>query len=301
MTRALVLAALVSLVLQDAPQRFASGVEIVTVDALVQNGRSVVVGLSAADFELRDNGVVQTVRDVSLEQLPVRIALVLDVSGSVKGERLEHLRAAATSIVERMRPSDRASLAAFSHQLRNLVPLTADRQRLLRAVGNLDAGGGTALRDATFAALAQRDTGPGRTLVVLFSDGIDTSSFLTDADVLRAVQQSDAVIYPVGVRTMAEVQPRKDVRIAQMNAQQEQWDTKFLRDVADASGGRLVFAEGNRDIGSAFARVLDEFNSRYVLTYTPRGVDGAGWHQIDLRLKSKKGTITARRGYVGER
>ena len=76
---------------------------------------------------------------------------------------------------------------------------------------------------------------------------------------------------------------------------------RFLKDLAAATGGRLVVAEGDRDIGAAFGRVLDEFNSRYVLTYTPAGVTGQGWHRIDLKLKRKKGTVTARRGYFGAR
>ena len=74
---------------------------------------------------------------------------------------------------------------------------------------------------------------------------------------------------------------------------------RFLKDLAAATGGRLVIAEGDKDIGAAFARALDEFNSRYVLVYTPTGVTGQGWHRIDLKLKHKKGTVTARRGYFG--
>jgi VWFA-related protein len=225
----------------------------------------------------------------------------LDVSGSVAGERLRQLRTAALSIIGKLRSDDRASLNAFSHRLTRLMPLTGDRRRLLDAVGQLTAGGGTSLRDAAFAAIALREPGPGRTLVVLFSDGVDTTSFLSEADVLGAARRSDAIIYPVAVRTDLPQGPRWDARIAAINAQQADRDTTFLRELAGATGGRVVVAEGDRDIGAAFGRVLDEFNSRYVLSYTPAGVAAPGWHRIELKLKRKKGTITARRGYFEDR
>lgn len=283
----------------SAGQRFTSGIELVSVDALVMNGRLPVSGLTAEDFDLRDNGVAQSIQQVAVEGLPLRVAMSFDVSTSVEGERLEHLRAAARSIIQRLRPQDRASLSAFSHKLDRLVPLTGDRKQLLDAVGRLEAGGGTSLRDAAFAAVALRDESVGRTLVVLFSDGVDTTSFLSEPDVLRAAERSDVIIYPVGVRTTVRLGPRFDSRLATLVAQQEERNMRFLKDLAAATGGRLIIAEGDKDIGAAFARALDEFNSRYVLVYTPTGVTGQGWHRIDLKLKHKKGTVTARRGYFG--
>jgi VWFA-related protein len=283
----------------SAGQRFTSGIELVSVDALVMNGRLPVSGLTAEDFDLRDNGVAQSIQQVAVEGLPLRVAMSFDISTSVEGERLEHLRAAARSIIQRLRPQDRASLSAFSHKLDRLVPLTGDRKQLLDAVGRLEAGGGTSLRDAAFAAVALRDESVGRTLVVLFSDGVDTTSFLSEPDVLRAAERSDVIIYPVGVRTTVRLGPRFDSRLATLVAQQEERNMRFLKDLAAATGGRLVIAEGDKDIGAAFARALDEFNSRYVLVYTPTGVTGQGWHRIDLKLKHKKGTVTARRGYFG--
>lgn len=283
----------------SAGQRFTSGIELVSVDALVMNGRLPVSGLTAEDFDLRDNGVAQSIQQIAVEGLPLRVAMSFDISTSVEGERLEHLRAAARSIIQRLRPQDRASLSAFSHKLDRLVPLTGDRKQLLDAVGRLEAGGGTSLRDAAFAAVALRDESVGRTLVVLFSDGVDTTSFLSEPDVLRAAERSDVIIYPVGVRTTVRLGPRFDSRLATLVAQQEERNMRFLKDLAAATGGRLVIAEGDKDIGAAFARALDEFNSRYVLVYTPTGVTGQGWHRIDLKLKHKKGTVTARRGYFG--
>jgi VWFA-related protein len=156
------------------------------------------------------------------------------------------------------------------------------------------------LRDAAFTALALRVAGPGRTLAVLFSDGVDTTSFLSEPDVLHAAARSDVIVYPVGVRTTVHVGPRYNTGLARLNIEQEVRNTKFLRELASVTGGRLVMAEGDRDIGSAFSRVLDEFSSRYVLAYTPTGVAASGWHRIDVKLKQKKGTVVARRGYFAD-
>jgi VWFA-related protein len=303
-TIAAVIAALLglsrTLASSSAAQRFKSGVEVVNVDALVTNGRTPVTGLTVEDFELRDNDVPQAISQIALEQLPLRVALSFDISTSVEGERLRQLRAAAVSIVQRLRPQDRASLVAFSHRLDRLVPLTANRTELMDAVGRLEAGGGTSLRDAVFAALASKSTEQGRTLVVLFSDGVDTTSFLSEQDVLRAAERSDVIVYPVVVRTFVPVTPQYDAAMARLNTQQEHYNSRFLRELATATGGRLVVAEGDRDIGAAFAGVLEEFNSRYVLAYTPTGVAAPGWHRIDVKLKHSRGTVTARRGYFAE-
>jgi len=284
--------------LASAGQRFRSGVEVVNVDALVMDGRTPVAGLIAQDFELRDNDVPQSIEQIALERLPLRVAMSFDISASVEGERLQQLRGAALSIIGRLRPLDQASLVAFSHRLDRLVPLTDDRKLLKEAVGRLEAGGGTSLRDAAFAAVALKGAGPARTLVVLFSDGVDTTSFLTEPEVLRAAQRSDVIVYPIAVRTTVPIGPRHSRGTAHLNAEYQ--EQKFLRELAAGTGGRLVIAEGDRDIGPAFSRVLDEFNSRYVLAYTPAGVTAPGWHRIEVKLKQKKGTITARRGYFAD-
>jgi VWFA-related protein len=76
-------------------------------------------------------------------------------------------------------------------------------------------------------------------------------------------------------------------------------DDRFLNALARETGGRLLHAEQHRDIQRTFTRVLEEFNSRYVLGYAPRGVAREGWHKLEVRLKTKHGSVLARRGYFG--
>ena len=181
-------------------QQFRSGAELVSVDVLVTDGRSPIAGLTAADFELTDNGAPQTVEQIYVEQLPLNVVMVLDSSGSVRGERLRALKAGALTVIDRLRPRDRAALVSFSHRLDLRAALTGDTATLRRSVDTLDADGSTALRDAAFAALALRTAEATRTLVLLFSDGLDTASILSEDRVLEIARRSDAIVYTIGIR-----------------------------------------------------------------------------------------------------
>jgi len=276
----------------QTPQRFRSATELVSIDVLVTDDRQVVTGLAAADFELLDNGVRQTIDQLYIEQLPVNVVMVLDTSGSVQGERLQALKAGALSIVGRLRRTDRAAVISFSHRLTMPSALTGDAVMLRKAIAGLTAVGSTSLRDAAFAGLAIRGADAGRTLILLFSDGLDTASVLDESRVMAVAARSDAIVYAIGVRDTAAV-----IVNGRVIPQEGLTDDRFLARLARETGGRLFHAQQHRDIESTFTRVLEEFNSRYVLGYTPRGVAPGGWHKVDVQLKSKRGKVLARRGY----
>ena len=284
----------------QAPQRFQSAADLVSVDVLVTEDRQPIAGLTATDFEVLDNGVPQAVAQIYLEQLPVNVIMVLDTSGSVRGERLASLKAGAETVVARLRPRDRAALVSFSHRLGLPAALTADRITLHASISGLEAAGSTALRDAAYAGFAIRTAEATRTLLLVFSDGVDNASILEEDDVMEIAKRSDAIVYAVGIRgpspldragTRAYMPPRRV---------EPSTDDKFLTRLARETGGRLLYAERNRDLERTFSRTLDEFNSRYVLGYTPRNVAAGGWHRLEVRLKNRKGMVLARRGYFGE-
>jgi len=279
------------------PMRFRAGTELVSVDVLVTENRQPVLGLTPADFELIDNGVAQTVDQLYLEQLPVNVVMVLDTSGSVIGARLADLKAGARSVIEKLRPKDRAAILSFSHRLDMPSPLTGDRAALRKAVNDLDAVGSTSLRDAAFAGLALRAADTTRTLLLLFSDGLDTSSILSEPRLMAIVRRSDAIIYAIGVQDAPA--PQMSGRGLLFVQPESVTDDRFLGALAREGGGRLLHAQEQRTIERTFARVFEEFNQRYVLGFTPRSVSQAGWHKVDVRLKHKRGTILARRGYFG--
>ncbi len=180
------------------------------VEVLVADGTRLVSGLTAADFDLRDAGVLQVVTQVDVEQIPLNVLVVLDTSGSVAGSRLSYLVRAVGTLREGLLPDDRVALLSFSSRVRLLAPLTQSHDQIRSALGSMKGSGATSLRDAVFAGLALREADPGRTLMLLFSDGADTASWLTATDVTEAAKRTDAIVYPVGIRqqfTVSVVRP----------------------------------------------------------------------------------------------
>ncbi len=256
---------------------FSSTFEAVRVDVLVTDGGRVVRGLGPADFEVRDNGVLQQVDFASFEQLPLDVTLALDTSASVRGDGLEHLRRGGFAILDALRPEDHAALLTFSHAVARQQGLTRDVQRLRDALDGIDASGETALVDGVFAALTLGQAGAGRRLLIVFSDGLDTHSWLTPERVLSSAGAADVTVYAVILRGSG--------------------DAEFLEDLSELTGGSVVTVESTTDVGRTFVRILDEFRQRYVVSYSPRGVASSGWHRLDVRLKNRRATVRARNGY----
>ena len=182
-------------------QRFQSRALGVRVDVLVTEDKQPVTGFKPEDFELRDEGVVQHVTALDVERIPLNVVLAFDTSSSVAGVRLASLLAAARALVSSLHEVDRTALVTFSSRVRLLAPLTPSRLQIVSALERVNASGRTALRDAAFTALSLPGADRGRTLVLIFSDGADTASWLTDEKVIRAAKATDAVVYPVRVDT----------------------------------------------------------------------------------------------------
>lgn len=286
-----------------ARQTFRTGVDAVRVDVLVTDDGRPVTGLAAGDFELRDNGVVQEIRAVDVEDVPVTLMMVLDVSESVEGEPLEHLRAAITAADEALSADDRLSLVTFSDRVDLQAPAGEARARVRERAQAVKAGGATALYDATLAALLMRPRTGGRMVMLVFSDGGDTSSWLDPRTVVTAAQRSDVVIYGVTLRQQVE---QRNLREARQNQLEREWfhevptsfGRHFLTLLAEDTGGSVLVAERSDRLRDTFVRVISEFKSRYVLSYAPRGVEQGGWHPIEVRLKGRRADVTARRGYL---
>ena len=256
---------------------FSTRVEAVRVDVLVTEAGTPIRGLGPADFEILDNGVPQQVDLVSFEQLPLTLVLALDMSASVAGERLDHLRTAGHAALAALEPVDRASLVTFSDRVLLAAPLAHDLDAVQSALDDAKGSGQTALVDGTFAAMTVGESDAGRTLLIVFSDGLDTASWLKADDVLSEAKRSDVVAYGVWVRSKAK--------------------PEFLRDLSSETGGRLFEIENSGDLAPTFRSIVGEFRHRYVVSYTPRGVSKTGWHRLDVHVKRKGASVKARPGY----
>ncbi len=280
-------------------KRFRSSTDAVRVDALVLDGRRPVGGLTPDDFELQDAGVAQQIDDLQTVDVPFSMLLALDASSSMQ-PGLRKLQEAARGAVEALRANDRASALIFSEAVRTPTPWSSSRQPVLDAIAAIHTDGSTSLVDAAFSAIMQRDPEPGRrNLVILFTDGTDTSSWLPDAAAIDLAERSDVVVYCIGIDRQAEdtrriLQFRSGIRLTPQQPIMRSQD--FLQDLALRTGGEYL-ATNLGALEKTFRRIVDDFSSRYVLAYRPQGVPDGGWHPIDLRVKNKHYKVTARRGY----
>ena len=191
---------------QQEPLVFGVGVEVVRVEVLVTRDGQPVPDLTAADFEVRDNGVGQTLHPVVFEEAPVDALLVLDISGSVVGPKLEALQGAAGAFLDGLDTDtgDRAGLVGFQHSVTLALPLTSDLARVRFALEAARGGGRTALHDAVYMALRLPESSPRRSAVVIFSDGLDNMSWPSAGDVVGAASRSGAVVYAVDARGLGD-------------------------------------------------------------------------------------------------
>lgn len=256
---------------------FSTRTDLVRVDVLVTADGQPVTGLQREDFEVLDNGVPQAAELVAFENAPLNVALALDMSRSVRGLKLIQLRAAARMVIGSLAERDKAALLSFASTVFSRVPLTGNAPELIAALNEPPDTGDTALVDASYAAILLSETNAGRPLVVIFSDGIDTASFLPAASVLETARRSDAVVYAVSTGASTP--------------------GSFLDQLCARTGGRLIDATSTEDFRQTFLGLLEEFRHRYLLSYTPTGVSQPGWHDLQIRVKGRPVTVRARPGY----
>ena len=273
------------------PLEFRTGVGAVYVDAFVTRGGRPLPDLRASDFELRDNGVAQQLELLSAESRPLRAVLVFDTSSSMAGDRLEALRAAGAAFLDGLRPADEAGLVAFSEDVVWLAEPAAGKARVREALERLRAEGATSVYDALYAGITLSE-GERRSLIVLFTDGEDNSSWLGEADLREVAERSNALVHVVGWRAPLSPEQQRRTPLPPESPQE-----RALREIAEAAGGRYWQADSPDRLRRAFSAIADAMGHRYVLRYEPTGVARDGWHRIDARLRRAKGDVHVRRGY----
>lgn len=277
---------------------FGSGVEAVYVDAFVTREGESLPDLTAQEFELLDNGVRQEVSIVSLGEVPLRAVLVFDTSASVSGKKLKHLRAAGRTLLTSLRGEDEAWLLTFSHRLQLRKAPTSDPRSLAQLLDVLVPSGGTSLFDALFAALNLLERGASRPAIVVFTDGEDRLSWLGEAELVDLAAESSALIYSVAVgeESRLSVGPGAPRQFATPQ-REKPGRNELLRELASVTGGRVWELDSSEGLEEAFLEIFDELQTRYLLRYAPDGVDEPGWHELEVRVKSRGAKVRARRGY----
>ena len=154
-------------------------------------------GLEPDDFEVFEDGQPQDVSAFAAGEFPLTVALGVDRSWSMAGDRLRLAKRAAQSFLRELKPGDRSMVVAISSEAEVIAPLSTDRFTQARAIDALDPWSTTALHDAIIATLDRLEPEPGRQALVVFSDGADRYSKATAAEVIARARRSNALIYPI--------------------------------------------------------------------------------------------------------
>ena len=245
-----------------------------------------VANLSQEDFEVYDDEVKQDIVLFLNEVQPITVVVMLDTSFSMAG-KLKLLKAGAEQFLIRMLPADRGRVGAFNDKIQISAEFTGDRDYLINELQLLDFGNPTRLYDAIAASVNELLGIDGRRVVLIFTDGDDTSSQSDWKEVLEVARNEEVMIYAIGLR--AEFfNGRRTVRSR---------PDRNLRQFAQETGGGYFELQENDELGSTFTRVAQELHSQYLIGFSPTELDGKV-HELSVRLRNKNMTARARRSYV---
>jgi Ca-activated chloride channel homolog len=280
---------------QRAP--FRSGVALVPLTVTVTDGRGEYVNdLSRHHFTVLEDGVPQTLAFFASDPVPVDLALVLDVSGSMR-QHLPIVRRAAGGLIRSLRAGDRVTVAALDTSITVVQPLTDDLARADGAIREIAAKGSTALYDGLYVMLRELErarhgrSDVRRQTLVLLSDGLDTASHLGFDDVQRLAQRARVNIYVIAVPGAGRPLPRAEQDARALRAGHE------LRALARQAGGRSFFPQSMEELPAVYGDVARELANQYELAYLPSASVGDGaFRRVTVRVGNA--VARTRSGYV---
>jgi Ca-activated chloride channel homolog len=301
-TLAVVTAAGLVMVRAQEPTTFRAGVDLVSLSVTATNAQGqYVTGLTEEDFLVLEDGLPQDLVFFSPAEAKLAISLLIDSSGSMS-DRMALTRRAASRFIGQLRPGDIAQVIDFNTRVHVLQGFTDDPQALNEALESMAAGGLTSLYNAIYIALRTFDSRPDaidktrRHVVVVLSDGEDTSSLITYESVLDAARRSQSVIFTIGLALDPALGQSQGQAQGRLFAENPRF---ILRQLADQTGGRLLLTDRADDLEMIYDAIADELAHQYVLGYQPRPADGNGdeWRTIGVRVNQPNVQARTRPGY----
>jgi Ca-activated chloride channel homolog len=277
---------------------FRSGVDLVTVSATVRDGKGrLVKDLTQRDFEVIDRGERRTISEFRSERAPLSLAILFDVSGSMDtADRATAAKFAAHHLLNQLQEGrDEAGLFAFDSRLREVAPFSVDTRALKGALGEVDPFGATSLHDAISAAADRVASRPfPRRAVVVLTDGIDTASRLSPAQVSAKAAAIDVPVYIIA--TVLPIDDPGHERATPGSKRVAPPSIGTIEDLARWTGGALHYSSTPGSAYSAARAVIDELRHLYLIAFEP-GAE-PGWHPIEIKTADKDFVVRTRGGYV---
>lgn len=273
---------------------FRAVIDLVMLNVTVTGpGGRYMADLSADDFQVLEDGRPQEVAYFSPANVPLAVSLVLDTSSSMD-EEMPLSKQAAMDFIAKLRPGDVAEVVSFDSRVEVMQPLTSDRALLEAAIQRMRAGGSTALYNAVYIVLKQFEKMKPATsddirrhVIVVLSDGEDTSSLVSFEQLLDTAKRSHTVIFSVGLGL-----EEPTAKVARSSAE------FGLRQLSQETGGRLFLPKRPMDLVDVYTQIANELTSQYVIGYLSSNAraDGA-WRRIAVRVQRPNLQARTRAGY----
>jgi Ca-activated chloride channel homolog len=252
---------------------------------------AIMTTLSREDFQVIDNGIPQDIavfeRNTSV---PLSVSILIDTSGSTRGDlhfEVDSVTKFLHALVRDGNPSDTFALYSFNWQVRMETEYGRNARRAESALRALKGEGGTSLYDAIYLASDELATREGRHVMVVVTDGGDTTSYKKFADALRSAQLADAVIYPIVVVPIPN------------DAGRNTGGEHALDTLAADTGGRIFYPAGFDQLDQTFDDILRELRTQYLLGFYPKSSlqKPRQYHRIQIVMRDKGLRVAARSGY----
>lgn len=302
-------------------------VELVSLNVIVSDpsGRYL-SGLQKENFRVLEDNVRQQITHFAPIDQPFNVALVLDTSNSMR-EKLWRIQEESIRFVRLLHPDDEVAVVSFDDEVRLESDFAMDRNRVIRGIKSTRSGQSTQVYEAVYLALDQvLKPRQGRKTMVLFTDGVDTSSRDTSQkETLKLSEESDALIYPIKFNTRNDVlyrQRRPGVTVGPgglqvplpvpiqtgtgrgMGSREDEIDreymvaAEYLKELAEKSGGRVVDADTIDDLGKAFEQVAEDLRHQYSVGYVSSNPKHDGkLRKIKIAVDKPGAVVRSRKGY----
>jgi Ca-activated chloride channel family protein len=272
---------------QEPQPVFKSSVRTVPIYAtVVDAGGRLVPDLTQADFSILDNSKPTDVSLFSNESQPFTAVVMLDTSASMTAN-LKLLNRAAEQFLLRLLPVDKAQVGAFNDKIQLSGTFTNNRDELISDLNDLYFGNPTRLNDGIGAGLDALQGIEGRRVVLVFTDGEDTSSRTSFKTVLERARDEEVMVYSIGL----ESEYFNGMHVVRSKPSRD------LRKISDETGGGYFELAKTADLAPTFTRVAQELRSQYLIGFAPSALDGKV-HKLEVRVDKPGMTVRARKSYL---
>ena len=272
---------------EDTPT-FRADTRLVALHATVvdKNGK-LVTNLAQNAFKVFENNVEQTIKIFKREDVPVSMGLVIDNSGSMRDKRAK-VSAAALRLVRESNRDDEVFIVNFNDEAYLDVPFTNDMKKMEEGLARIDSRGGTAMRDAVSMSIdwAKEKGKHDKKVLLVVTDGDDNTSQITLEKLVQKCQQSEILVYAIGILSQEE---RREAKRAQ----------RALEALTRSSGGSAFFPLELNEVETIASEVAHNIRNQYILAYTPNNtvLDGS-YRQIRVTANGpNRPVVRTRTGY----